>query len=302
MKQILFCLVLVFTVAAAKADLVMELNFGSPKLKVIANIKDDKIRYDILPDGGYGKTSRIADLKTGDDFNLDYPPKRIIRNQTNATAQIAWPNFQDTGKAENISGYEAEIYNATNSNGGIETLWVAKSFPNFEKIKNDLAKLDKLHIGNWLPKFSSLSGMPLKLALPLNGPNGMTAFEVSRSLTSPGRRLFDLGQTFFDLGQRFFDLEKWLFLPTSRFAVAAPSRIKAGQNVTLAPNWQVVANWPTADPGRIKSGHLLLPKQFAPEIFFIKLRAWQTRSFIGLKPKAPTRRGCFWHCSSRRRS
>jgi hypothetical protein len=78
-------------------------------------------------------------------------------------------------KTETVGGYEAEIYDRTNSNGGIESLWVAKSFPDFKKIKHDLVKFDKLDIGNWMPEFNSLSGMPLKLALSVNGPNGMVA-------------------------------------------------------------------------------------------------------------------------------
>ena len=180
MNQILVLLVLGFTIVAAKADLVMEINFGGPKLKFIVKIKEDKIRYDISTDG-YVSSSRIADLKTGDDFNLDPMPKRIIKNpsilsyQTNTAAKPKWPIFQDTGKTETVNGYEAEIYIGTNANGALETLWVAKDFPNFKKIKSDLVKLDKLDIAMWMPELNSLSGMPLKLALPFNGPKGMTA-------------------------------------------------------------------------------------------------------------------------------
>ena len=43
-------------------------------------------------------------------------------------------------------------------------------------------------------------------------------------------------------------------------------------------------------------------KEFAPAAFSIKLRSWQIRSSIGLKPRGIGRRGCFWRCSSRRRS
>ena len=50
-------------------------------------------------------------------------------------------------KTETVGGYEAEIYDRTNSNGGIERLWVAKSFPDFKKIKHDLVKIDKLDRG-----------------------------------------------------------------------------------------------------------------------------------------------------------
>src|SRR5882757_525967 len=134
MKQMLILLGLVFTAVTVRADLVIELNFGGPKLKFIVKIKEDKIRYDISTDG-HISSSRIADLKTGDDFNLDPMPKRIIKNpsilsyQTNAVAKPHWPIFRDTGKTETVNGYEAEIYNGTNANGAIETLWVAKDFP-----------------------------------------------------------------------------------------------------------------------------------------------------------------------------
>lgn len=185
MKSIPIFLVLVLTAVATRADLVMELNFGSPKLKVSIKIKGDKIRYDISPDNGYGTTSRIADLKTGEDFNLEHVAKRIIKNPsvtsnpTNAFAKSKWPTFQDSGKTETINGYEAAIYDGTNSDGMTETLWVAKSFPNFNKIKTDLFKLDQLEIAKWMPELSQLPGMPLKLALFLNGPNGKTPMPLT---------------------------------------------------------------------------------------------------------------------------
>jgi len=62
-SRISIFVILFFTTIAAHADLVMELNLFSPKLKAVVKIKGDKIRYDILPEDGYGNTSRIADLK-----------------------------------------------------------------------------------------------------------------------------------------------------------------------------------------------------------------------------------------------
>lgn len=203
MKKFLIFLALVFAVFGVRADLVMELNFAGPKIKVIVKIKEDKIRYDILPDGGYGNTSRIADLKTGDDFNLDYPAKRIIKNsstlpnQTNAAAKIVWPNFQDTGKAEDVNGYKAEIYNGTNSDGLTETLWVAKDFPNFENIKHDLAKLDRLDIGKWVPEFGSLSGMPVKLQTPFSQSGTSLPFTLISAKEEPiGASIYDAPTNF----------------------------------------------------------------------------------------------------------
>jgi hypothetical protein len=167
MKTILIFLTLCFSIAVARADLVMELNFDSMKLKLIVKIKRDKVRYYI---GGYGYMSRIVDLKTGENLLLDDMSKRITNppplfGDTNAIAKIAWPKFEDTGKVEMLSGYETEIYKWTNSDDTTETLWMAKDYPNFEQIKKDLSKLDNMNDKRFLPEFNSLSGMPLKLLI-----------------------------------------------------------------------------------------------------------------------------------------
>lgn len=173
MKTILIFLTCFLSVGALRADLILELDFASPKIKLVVKIKEDKIRYDILPDNGYGNISRIVDLKAGDDFILDHVPKRIANpsvffGQTNAITKAEWPKFEDTGEIEMLNGYEAQIYKWTNSEARTETLWVAKNYPNFEQIKNDLSKLDKLNNRKWMPELSSLSGMPLKLLIAHN--------------------------------------------------------------------------------------------------------------------------------------
>lgn len=149
----------------------MELNFGSPKIKLVVKVKEDKIRYDFLLDSGYGNISRIVDPKTGDGFILDHVPKRItapsaLFGQTNAVTKSGWLQFQDTGITEMLNDYEAEIYKGTNSDGMTETLWVAKNYPDFKKIKNDLSKLDSRNDKRFMPELNSLSGMPLKLLIP----------------------------------------------------------------------------------------------------------------------------------------
>src|SRR5882724_10565856 len=131
MKTFLIFLTLCFSIPVARADLVMTLNFSSLKWKLIVKIKEDKVRCDIFPDGGYGYMSRIVDLKTGENFILDNVSKRIenqpkLSEDTNVAAKAEGPKFQDTGKAEILNGYEAEIYNGTNCDGILETLWVAK--------------------------------------------------------------------------------------------------------------------------------------------------------------------------------
>jgi hypothetical protein len=154
-KTICIFLALVFSIAVAQADLVMELNFTSSKIKTAVKVKGDKVCYDTFINGN-NIWSLIIDLKTDDYFRLDHMQKGIVKNlpippdYTNAIAKATWPKLQDTGKSEILNGYEAEIYNWTNSNGVTETLWVAKNYLNYEQIKNDLAKLDlgKLNIKN----------------------------------------------------------------------------------------------------------------------------------------------------------
>jgi hypothetical protein len=175
MKTICIFFALAFSIAVAQADLVMELNFTSQKIKMVVKVKGDKVCYDTFINGN--KIWSFIIVKTDDYFRLDHMQKGIVKNlsispdYTNTIAKATWPKLQDTGKSEMLNGYEAEIYNWTNSNGVTETLWVAKNYPNFEQIKNDLAKLDlgKLNVKKmWMPELGSLSGMPLKLLIPHN--------------------------------------------------------------------------------------------------------------------------------------
>ena len=123
MKTAFVSLILICGITAAHADLTMELNLTAPKMNIVVKIKGDKIRYDFLPDGGYGNMSRIVDVKMGDDFILDHVPKRIVNHPfipsdyTNAIAKTKWPELQDTDKTEIMNGYEAEIYKWTNADG-----------------------------------------------------------------------------------------------------------------------------------------------------------------------------------------
>jgi hypothetical protein len=171
MKTIYLSLALVLSITAVQADLVMDLNWGSPMIKVTTKIKRDKILFDIYVNENKGG-SLIADLKTGDYFDIQHWSKKIIKNSliptnyTNDFEKTASPKFQDIGKTEMLNGYEAEIYEWKNLDGITEKLWVAKNYPNFEVIKKDLEKLDKFNDKKWILNFGSLSGMPLKLLIP----------------------------------------------------------------------------------------------------------------------------------------
>ena len=167
-------------------------------LKIVTKVKGDKIWWDGYINGNKGG-SLFVDLKTGDYFNIQDWSKKIIKNSSiptnynNDFAKIASPEFQDTGKTEMLNGYETEIYKWTNFDGVIETLWVAKNFPNFVEMKGDLAKLDKFNDKKWILNFSSLSGMPLKLFIPDKGDTrGLTFNLLSAKEESIDDTNFDL--------------------------------------------------------------------------------------------------------------
>jgi uncharacterized protein DUF4412 len=171
MKRLIsICLGIVFVATISRADVVVELKIplGTQMTnETLIKIKDNKIREDFFGNESI-QISRITDLTTSNVFELS--PKE---NKVKHGFYIArypppdeWPQFQDTGKIETIDGYEAEIYVGTNEDESV-TLWVAKDFPNFEKLKTDLIKLDQIE--SQLPEFGSLSGMPLKWQRSVHG-------------------------------------------------------------------------------------------------------------------------------------
>jgi len=189
MKRLLSLIAWISTVASARADLVMQqkADFGGPSnlVTITIRIHGDKIRQDI--DGlGDGDMSLIKDANTSDSIALMPRQKLFTRPGAKAAGaqspEAALSKPLDTGKADIVGGYDTEIYawaadrklwNETN--GMVETLWVARGFTNFENIKADLAKLDRANVSfpgkGMQPEISTLPGMVVKsrLIVKLNG-------------------------------------------------------------------------------------------------------------------------------------
>jgi len=130
--------------------------------------------------------SLIKDASTGDSIAL-MPRQKLFTKPGAKAADAQSPETGlskplDTGKADVVDGYDAEIYawaadrklwNETN--GMVETLWVARDFPNFKNIKIHLAKLDRANVSfpgkGMQPEISTLPGMVVKsrLIVKLNG-------------------------------------------------------------------------------------------------------------------------------------
>jgi hypothetical protein len=94
-------------------------------------------------------------LKTGDELTL-MPEKTIVIRSSAAEVKEMGEKMKgrsgdtnsapiklvDTGKSEKVDGYDTDIYRWS-CNDMIETGWVAKDFPNYEKIKVELAKIEQ---------------------------------------------------------------------------------------------------------------------------------------------------------------
>jgi Domain of unknown function (DUF4412) len=183
MKRLLTWIALFATATGARADLVMheQADFGNPTNLIAITIKihGDKIRQDV--NGlSTGDMSVIKNAKTGDSIVLLHPQK-LFTKPAPKTTDIQSPDAalskpRDMGNSAQVNGYQTEIYAWAanrklwnNTNGMIETLWVAKDFPGFDRMKPDLAELDRANVAfpgkGMQPGVSTLPGMVVKSRL-----------------------------------------------------------------------------------------------------------------------------------------
>ena len=182
-KRLVILIAMISTAAGARADLVMheqaDFGGGSNLISITIKIHGDKVRQDVAGLGS-GDMSVIKDAATGDSIVL--MPRQKLFTKPGAKAKdiqsldAALSKPLDTGNADLVGGYNAEIYAWaadrklwSDTNGMIETLWVAKDFTNYENIKADLAKLDRANVSfpgkGMQPEISSLPGMVVKSRL-----------------------------------------------------------------------------------------------------------------------------------------
>ncbi len=183
MKRLLTCLSLIAAVATARADFVMrqQADFGGPSnlVSITIRIHGDKIRQDIAGLGA-GDMSLIKDATTGSSIAL-MPQQKVFTRPDSRAANAPSPDAgaskpQDTGNSDVVGSYDTKIFawaadrklwNETN--GMIQTLWVATNFPDFDKIQPELAKLDRANVSfpgrGMQPEISTLPGMVVKSRL-----------------------------------------------------------------------------------------------------------------------------------------
>jgi hypothetical protein len=175
--------------AAARADLeiVQMASDTNAPFPATMRLRGDKLRLDQQQNTNGGFVV-IIDLNTRDSFTLLPREKKFLKRSGaeilknlaldkklfgGGTNELYLPPAlaQATGRIEPVGDYAAEIYSWSGAGGTTQTLWVAKNFPDYEKIRAELVKLDRFnetgpHPGAQ-PELSPLPGMVVQSELPV---------------------------------------------------------------------------------------------------------------------------------------
>ena len=220
-KRIFVLVALVFIIAAARADLVMEQKIESATLNgnITTKIKGDKVRMD-MPATSQGTVSTIMDVNTGDSVALVHGQKVVIKipgaeirqmagnikktRGNGATANAAPPKFRDTGKTGKVGNYSAEIYTWSSPYGATQTVWVAKNFPNYARIKVQMDKLNNSPVAQMSkdtsPDAGALPGMVVKTQTEMKGQK-VTSSLVSLKEGSIDASIFEVPKDYHEMIQ-----------------------------------------------------------------------------------------------------
>jgi hypothetical protein len=143
------------TAVLARADVVMEQKLESPFISgsVVTKVKGDRARVDV-PAAEVGQTTMLVDLKAGQMTTLVHAKKFLIKTDL-AQAKAALEEQQKasgvdlskiqpkaTGEKEKVGEWECEIFKLDLGNGTSSKLWVAKGYPNYKGITDQLNKFN----------------------------------------------------------------------------------------------------------------------------------------------------------------
>jgi Domain of unknown function (DUF4412) len=183
---------------AAKADYVIKQtieNAGKTR-EVEIKIKDTKLRIDTA-----NQNSALFDSKTGDETILLHQKKAFVKisgeqlkSRVEAMKRVLKLNDENsanvelkpTGKKETIQGYEAEEY-ASTVRGVPTTVFVAKSYPNYQKFLEALTTAQKasaLQSSLSIPP-DKYPGMPLRTQIELKGQKLTTTLDSAEETSLP---------------------------------------------------------------------------------------------------------------------
>lgn len=220
MKQLVISLGLALGVVVARGDLVLQQNVESAMINgtVTTQIKGDQIRVD-MPSSPQGSMSTIMDLNSGDSTTLLHDQKAAMKISGAQVKQMAEAikksragagtdpkslKFDDTGKTEKVNNYTAEIYTWSSPDGAKQTVWVAKDFPDYSKIKVQMDKLNNSPIVQMskgaTPDVSTLPGMVVKTQMEMNGQK-ITSTLVSVKESSVDASIFQAPKDYKEMTQ-----------------------------------------------------------------------------------------------------
>ena len=209
MKRIFILSGLAFSLATARADLVLQQNIEGAMMHgtVTTQIKGNQVRVD-MPSTPQGPVSTIMDLSSGDQVMLVHQQKiamkvpgamvkQMAENMKRAQANNgtnAPPQFTDTGKTEKVGDYTAEVYTWSSPDGAHQTVWVAKTFPDYATIKVQMDKLNNSPFAQATkgstPDVTQLPGMVVKSEMEKDGQK-VTSTLVSVKQQSVDASLFE---------------------------------------------------------------------------------------------------------------
>ena len=171
MKRIVTCLALACAMSA-RADLVTQEQIVTPNYTGVTTIKikGTKIRIDMY-EGQPQAMSTITDLNTGEIVNLLHAQKLYVKSdnppmkstKSSGTDSLA-PMPKPTGKSQKVGDYDTELYTWSNARGINGIVWVAKNYPNYDRIRTDYITLDRAPGADTdvTPALSALPGMVVR--------------------------------------------------------------------------------------------------------------------------------------------
>ena len=179
------------------ADVVIEQKLESALMNgnMTMKIKGDQARMD-MPASAAGEMSVIMDLKSGEMSTLIHGQKMAMKMKMDAAkkqaeaaqkqqgldlSKIEKP--KSTGKTEKIGEWDAEIFETTLS-GSPAKFWVAKDFPNYKSINEQMKKLSAASGSmGFDPNNFDLGGMVVKSEM--NTPAGKMTSTVVKAKEEP---------------------------------------------------------------------------------------------------------------------
>ena len=182
MKVLLLCapVALLSFASSLQADLTITQKTDSPGSKgtVTMKVKGSKVRID-----NAGASSTIVETLTGEMQNLDHEKKQVesgnLHKGTHSTdlkAAISAANKgrpKPLGIVEKLGDQDCDLYEW--DMGGLKAkLWVARSYPQQEQIKTEMAPLAAL--GNNLA-LADLPGVVVRTEMNLGGAHASTVLE-----------------------------------------------------------------------------------------------------------------------------